>query len=329
MNISPDGESGLKFWLRKIKWVSIIQKPLNVHSPTLLNFGDDRDLLGIILQTALPTANYGLEDVRILWYRECPELHQEVRPDDISEWPASHIEIGDEVYTISFSQKDLDRLKLVGQFVNRLQSLPAGFPQLLTGEPSYKDYGVDLFDYVGRYGTMVIRAQNLWGNSWVSYVHKAFMITAMAAIPASYGAVHLGVLTCVFPSNTENLLWKVVCYYLIGTAASVGIYLMWPIFKRAIISLIPTGWVRRFSRPETDPLGIRTEPRFYIAGRSTHYYKAVFIIVFYWGMAIVFATVYIFARLYIIAESFISLRHVPIGVYQTPQPNIMGSIPHT
>jgi hypothetical protein len=27
-------------------------------------------------------------------------------------------------------------------------------------------------------------------------------------------------------------------------------------------------------------------------------------------------------------ESFISLRHVPIGVYQTPPTNFMGYIPH-
>jgi hypothetical protein len=37
---------------------------------------------------------------------------------------------------------------------------------------------------------------------------------------------------------------------------------------------------------------------------------------------------YFSARLYIVIESFISLRHVPIGVYQTPSLNIMGNVPH-
>jgi hypothetical protein len=35
-----------------------------------------------------------------------------------------------------------------------------------------------------------------------------------------------------------------------------------------------------------------------------------------------------FARAYIVIESFISLRRVPVGVYQTPQGNIMGYVPH-
>jgi hypothetical protein len=38
--------------------------------------------------------------------------------------------------------------------------------------------------------------------------------------------------------------------------------------------------------------------------------------------------VYLGARIYIVAESFLSLRHVPIGVYQTPDLNVMGMIPH-
>jgi len=37
---------------------------------------------------------------------------------------------------------------------------------------------------------------------------------------------------------------------------------------------------------------------------------------------------YVGARLYIVVGSFISLRHVPIGVYQTPSSNIIGNIPH-
>lgn len=38
--------------------------------------------------------------------------------------------------------------------------------------------------------------------------------------------------------------------------------------------------------------------------------------------------VYIAARAYIVIESFISLRHVPIRVYETPDLNFMNYIPH-
>jgi hypothetical protein len=40
------------------------------------------------------------------------------------------------------------------------------------------------------------------------------------------------------------------------------------------------------------------------------------------------APLYIGARLFIVIESFISLRHVPVGVYLTPDKNFMSYIPH-
>ncbi|KAG4438567.1 hypothetical protein IFR05_005942 [Cadophora sp. M221] len=38
--------------------------------------------------------------------------------------------------------------------------------------------------------------------------------------------------------------------------------------------------------------------------------------------------VYIAARIFLVIESFISLRHVPIGVYKTPSLNFFGNVPH-
>jgi hypothetical protein len=46
------------------------------------------------------------------------------------------------------------------------------------------------------------------------------------------------------------------------------------------------------------------------------------------GCKVCIGIVYLAARIYIVAESFLSLRHVPIGVYQTPDLNITGLIPH-
>jgi hypothetical protein len=41
-----------------------------------------------------------------------------------------------------------------------------------------------------------------------------------------------------------------------------------------------------------------------------------------------FIVPYLFARVYIVVESFVSLRRVPIGVYQAPVINFMNYIPH-
>jgi hypothetical protein len=45
-------------------------------------------------------------------------------------------------------------------------------------------------------------------------------------------------------------------------------------------------------------------------------------------LGIFFCVLYCAARIYVVLESFISLRHVPIGVYQTPSGNFINYIPH-
>ena len=45
-------------------------------------------------------------------------------------------------------------------------------------------------------------------------------------------------------------------------------------------------------------------------------------------LGIFFCVLYCAARIYVVLESFISLRHVPIGVYQTPSGNFIDYIPH-
>lgn len=45
----------------------------------------------------------------------------------------------------------------------------------------------------------------------------------------------------------------------------------------------------------------------------------------YVGICVLF---YVLARVSIIIESFISLRHATIGVYETPDLDIMGYVPH-
>jgi hypothetical protein len=42
------------------------------------------------------------------------------------------------------------------------------------------------------------------------------------------------------------------------------------------------------------------------------------------GMLLMF----LLSRVYIVLKSFISLRRVPVGVYQTPKLNVMDNFPH-
>jgi hypothetical protein len=45
-------------------------------------------------------------------------------------------------------------------------------------------------------------------------------------------------------------------------------------------------------------------------------------------LPICFCVLYCAARFYVVLESFISLRNVPVGVYETPSGNFINYIPH-
>jgi hypothetical protein len=68
-------------------------------------------------------------------------------------------------------------------------------------------------------------------------------------------------------------------------------------------------------------------PFFWVKGRYRDWLEILILWIF---MAIfcLIALIYLGARFYIVLDSLISLRHVPMGLYETPSLNIMGFIPH-
>lgn len=99
-------------------------------------------------------------------------------------------------------------------------------------------------------------------------------------LPALYGGIHLSAWTFDFPSRTEKLIWKIACFDIMGST-----------FIAAILMFVMA----------RDLGGI---------------WKTIKRIVFpFFGVT--FALFYALSRIYIVMEAFISLRHVPIGVYST------------
>ncbi|TGO53394.1 hypothetical protein BCON_0124g00120 [Botryotinia convoluta] len=173
---------------------------------------------------------------------------------------------------------------------------------------------------------LTLRAQNFTGTVFKAIPEDAtYLSAAMAIVPMVYGCAHLGALSIIFPSVTERLLWKISCYYLIAVATGFGI---WSLVKYGDAQIAHAlGW-------EETPLdkwdifktyyGDRCKGivRFLING-TFFCSQLVRLMLLYLGLS-----AYIGARMYLVIESFISLRHVPIGVYQTPNVNIMGNVPH-
>lgn len=133
--------------------------------------------------------------------------------------------------------------------------------------------------------------------------NRQFYIAMM--LPAIYGGIHLAASTFDFPSVIESRLWLYSGLYI-----AIGLPI-WEVMAWLMVIYGATG--------VTDTLlsclgcsNTRVHKWFWTSMRSV--------------LGRVFLFLYTLARLYIIVESFVSLRHVPIGVYLTP--SWVQMIPH-
>ena len=257
-------------------------------------------------------------------------------------------------YALSLSEKDIRRLELAAKVV---QKLP--FPS----KPISRDYrpfdpfhdlqdsfefpvpliqfhrepiGVE-FEGSNPFGKrlLVLREPNFRDVLGLSkelthfkYMHgsKGVLIATLVLIPTAYGSVHMGALTIAFPTSIERTMWKVACYILIGVAGGTAVLL--------VVVVLVFAMLRAYTRGRS-VRGRNMRSRFSLKYRSVIWYLfnllgmigSVFKYVVY-GLAFAVGLLYVGSRIYIVVESFISLRHVPIGVYQTPNISAMDYIPH-
>jgi hypothetical protein len=168
----------------------------------------------------------------------------------------------------------------------------------------------DFFDFTGLF--------DIFGKRGGLYLFTLLAL-AVIVIPAAYGGVHLSAINSLFPTEIELTLWESSCFILLGfaglmVAGFVGIFaydkymdawrmlVKYQPFRSITLNLEVPDWL--------DPVA------------SLLFWASI-------AIAIIFvAPLYIGARLFIVIESFISLRHVPVGVYLTPNTNFMSYIPH-
>lgn len=116
-----------------------------------------------------------------------------------------------------------------------------------------------------------------WLHTIEFVVETKVPLTLLVALPLIYGGIHLTTWNFHFASQTEHLLWKIACIDIMGTIPLSAILVFLYITQTNVL-LTDFSWIAR----------------------------------------VLFAILFIFyalSRIYIVVESFISLRHVPIGVY--------------
>jgi len=118
------------------------------------------------------------------------------------------------------------------------------------------------------------------------FINNYLLILVLVLLPVVYGGIHLAAWKFHFASSIEDLLWKIAC---IGVMATFVVEL-------ALIHCV----------------------RFWMRYRRQHYgallnYLEIVEIAICWIPIIP----YVIFRIYLVVESFISLRHAPIGVFAT------------
>jgi hypothetical protein len=227
---------------------------------------------------------------------------------------------------ISLSEKDIIRLnESTAEFLTKVKVTPIGNPTV-SEYPYDKDVvSLDIAykSYTGLTSLgnpLSLQPQNFNGVIFEDIdSDTAYLVTAMAMIPAAYGCAHIGALSLTFPSSVERLLWTISCYYLIAAAVACGILGLLTYTNR----IIWRKWDVDIYKTIRHILAYSVVIIF-DHGRFMEYLGAGIVLAIFGSIALV----YVGARLYIVVESFISLRHVPIGVYDTPAVNFMNYIPH-
>lgn len=121
-------------------------------------------------------------------------------------------------------------------------------------------------------------------------------LVAALTVCMFYGAAHVTAWAFVFPTDTERLLWRVACIDTIG----------------GVISLLAIFSVVVFLHEH----GHRLLLKFFFTrepGIMSLLYRLMILI------GVLNFPLFILSRIYIITETFVSLRHVQLGIYQTVQ----------
>ena len=139
-------------------------------------------------------------------------------------------------------------------------------------------------------GSLLALDKYFWTGALGFVVKTKVLLILLVALPLIYGGIHLTTWNFHFASQTEHLLWKIACIDIMGT--------------------IPLGVTFFACTSRISDIVLskqRSRGKRFAVRQASRYIN--------WVLFTPMSIFYALSRIYIVVESFISLRHVPIGVY--------------
>ncbi|RMJ15938.1 hypothetical protein CDV36_004382 [Fusarium kuroshium] len=145
--------------------------------------------------------------------------------------------------------------------------------------------------------------RNLEVNFHVAIIGLALLL------PACYGGVHLAAWKWTFPSHFEGLFWKICCLFIV--CASPVMFIL-DIAFMGLVEMIHYQHVNNHPDDKEDAEDESPKKK----KRVWDYEDIALVALFCFNIPVL--VMYIIARVYIVLESFLSLRCVPLGVFFSP-----------
>ena len=144
---------------------------------------------------------------------------------------------------------------------------------------------------------------------WVGFL----VITLLGCVSSAYAAIHLALWTYRFPTTAEDHLWK-ICGITLASALPIGSSIVLVMFFSSLFAAISEKRRKPDSGRSTLENSARkskwSRPRIWMyRALVVTLVAVVFTIVLCWTL------LYVFARVFLVVESFISLRRSPQGVF--------------
>jgi len=201
---------------------------------------------------------------------------------------------------MNLSPKDIQLWIRAAAFIHKHDGPEVQFPQAFHPDsrdyrPRYpeSDFHQALEDISTNFPKLNDSAGILERLKWLELVDYIFNFPVFgvvaAFLPVAYGGVHLSAWTFQFPTETELLLWKIACFDIMITIPTL---LTFTLIYGFTYEWVPHDWLSFCN------FHIINIPLNVVAG--------------------VCLLMYALSRSYLVVESFVSLRSVPIGVYWTP-----------
>ena len=137
--------------------------------------------------------------------------------------------------------------------------------------------------------------------------HTTSTVAKLCAATTLYGGIHVGAWNSVFPTASECLGWRMSAGFITGSGLAVSIVALMRHWKNQQNG---KDAVRSFSHRYLS-MSPRTQHAMMTGFRE-------FVFCAHNLMIVGIVPTFIVARLYLVAEAFMSLRSLPIEAYQTP-----------